>query len=89
MYVAAAVGDPVDRRVWPPEGVCHVAAVPEVAVSTCPVVGAVAALTATVVVAEFNPFAAVAAPAVSPAAVPVRFVATPDEGVPNAPPGAT
>lgn len=36
------------------EGVCQVAAVPEVAVSTCPEVGAVAALTLTVVVALFN-----------------------------------
>lgn len=40
----------------PPEvaGVCQVAAVELVAVSTCPEVGAVAALTLTVVVALFN-----------------------------------
>lgn len=38
----------------PPDGVCHVAVVPLVAVSTCPEVGAVAALTETVVVADFN-----------------------------------
>lgn len=36
------------------EGVCHVAAVPLVAVSTCPDDGAVAALTLTVVVALFK-----------------------------------
>ena len=35
-------------------GVCHVAAVDEVAVRTCPEDGAVAALTATVVVADFK-----------------------------------
>jgi hypothetical protein len=46
----------------PPDavGVCHVAAEPLVAVNTCPVVGAVALLTATVVVAELSPLAAVA-----------------------------
>jgi len=64
--------------------VCHVAAVPLVAVSTCPVVGAVAALTETVVVAEFKPFDVVAIPAVRPAAVPVIFVPTKEAGVPSA-----
>ena len=38
-------------------GVCQVAAVELVAVSTCPVVGAVAVETLTVVVAELRPFA--------------------------------
>ena len=52
------------------------------AVRTCPFVGAVAALTTTVVVAEVNPLAA---PAVRLAAVPDRLVAVPEEGVPNAP----
>lgn len=69
-----------------PEGVCHVAAVQLVAVSTCPLVGAVAALTSTVVVADFRAFVI---PEVSPVAVPVRFVATPDEGVPSAHPFTT
>ena len=36
------------------DGVCHVAVVLLVAVKTCPVVGAVAALTSTVVVALFK-----------------------------------
>jgi hypothetical protein len=36
----------------PPDGVCHVAAVPEVAVRTCPADGAVALLTLIVVVAD-------------------------------------
>jgi len=35
-------------------GVCQVAAVPEVAVKTCPLVGAVAVETSTVVVADFK-----------------------------------
>ena len=65
----------------PDAGVCHDAATLLPAVSTWPVVGAVAALTTTVVVAEIRPFVA---PDVSPAAVPVRLVATPDAGVPNA-----
>jgi hypothetical protein len=64
--------------------VCHVAAVPLVAVNTCPIVGAVAALTETVVVAEVNPFDVVAIPAVNPEAVPVIFVPTNDDGVPSA-----
>jgi hypothetical protein len=38
-------------------GVCHVAAVPDVAVSTCPLVGAVADDVLTVVVADFSAFA--------------------------------
>ncbi len=38
----------------PPDGVCQVAAVQDVAVRTCPEVGAVAALTLTVVVALFS-----------------------------------
>lgn len=38
----------------PAAGVCHVAAVPLVAVSTCPVVGAVAAETSTSVVADLS-----------------------------------
>ena len=73
----------------PELGVCQFAAVLLVAVSTCPVVGAVALLTTTVVVAELMPFAAVAVPAVRLAAVPVRFVAVPLEGVPSAPPFTT
>ena len=36
---------------WPPEIVCHVAAVEDVAVNTCPEDGAVAAATPTIVVA--------------------------------------
>lgn len=63
-----------------PEGVCHVAAVQLVAVSTCPDVGAVAALTSTVVVADFRAFVI---PDVSPVAVPVQFVSVPEEGVPR------
>ena len=68
--------------VQPP--VCHVAVVLLVAVSTCPFVGAVAPLTDTVVVADFNPLAAVDVPALRLAAVPVRLVATPLAGVPSA-----
>jgi hypothetical protein len=49
----------------PPLGVCQVAAVPDVAVSVCPVVGAVAAATFTTVVAEFSALAVAAASAVS------------------------
>jgi hypothetical protein len=57
-----------------PLGVCQVAAVLLVAVSTCPVVGAVDAETETVVVADFNPLDD---PAVRLAAVPVRPVPAP------------
>ena len=62
-------------------GVCHVAAVPLVAVNTCPLVGAVAELTFTVVVADFK---ALVIPEVNPVAVPVMLVPTNAEGVPNA-----
>ena len=65
-------------------GVCHVAAVLLVAVSTCPLDGAVAPLTATVVVALFKPLAAVAVPDVNPDAVPVMLVPTNADGVPRA-----
>ena len=47
------------------EGVCQVAAVPEVAVSTCPTVGAVAEETLTTVVAEFKPSVLALLPVVS------------------------
>ena len=70
----------------PPDGVCQVAAVELVAVSTCPLDGAVAPDTEIVVVALLRPFAAVAVPAVKLLAVPERLVAVPDEGVPRAPP---
>ena len=44
---------------WPPAaGACHVAAVEDVAVSTCPEDGAVAAATPTIVVAERSDAAA-------------------------------
>lgn len=43
----------------PAAGVCHVAAVPLVAVSTCPVVGAVAAETSTSVVADLSNLAVI------------------------------
>jgi len=66
--------------------VCQLAAVELVAVKTCPVVGAVAPFTTTVVVAELIPLEI---PAVNPEAVPVRFVPTPLVGVPNAPPNVT
>lgn len=50
----------------PPDvGVCQVAVEPPVAVNTCPFVGAVAADTLTVVVADFNPFAMSAVPQVA------------------------
>lgn len=58
----------------PPLGVCQVAAVLDVAVRTCPIVGAVEALTSTVVVALLRAFVI---PEVRPVAVPVRLVATP------------
>lgn len=54
---------------------------PLVAVNTCQLVGAVAALTSTVVVADFR---ALVIPEVSPVAVPVAFVATRAVGVPSA-----
>ena len=66
-------------------GVCQLAAVPLVAVRTCPAPGAVAPLTTIVVVAEFSAFAVVAIPAVKLAAVPVAFVSTIELGVPPAP----
>jgi hypothetical protein len=50
---------------------CHVAAVPLVATSTCPVVGAVALLTDTIPVADLRPLADVAV--VADAALPVVF----------------
>lgn len=62
-------------------GVCHVAAVPEVAVSTCPEVGAVAEDTFTVDVALARDCVM---PEVSEVAVPVIFVPTSAEGVPRA-----
>lgn len=46
-------------------GVCHVAAVELVAVRTCPDDGAVAELTFTTVVAEFNAFVLADVPVVS------------------------
>jgi hypothetical protein len=49
----------------PNDGVCHVAAVPDVAVRTWPTVGAGAVNTSTVVVAEFNPSAESAADTVT------------------------
>jgi len=70
----------------PPDGVCQVAVVELVAVRTWPLEGAVAALTSTVVVADFKAFVI---PDVSPVAVPVRFVAAPLEGVPRAHPFTT
>jgi hypothetical protein len=77
---AVAVGfAPVGAAV----GVAQFAAVPLVAVNTCPLVGAVEPLTATVVVAELRPLAAVAVPAVRLAAVPVAFVALSTDGVPR------
>jgi hypothetical protein len=62
-------------------GVCQFAAVQDVAVRTCPVVGAVAALTSTVVVAVFNQFVI---QEVNQAAVQVRLVATQLAGVHSA-----
>lgn len=62
-------------------GPCQVAAVPEVAVKICPVVGAVALLTFTVVEALAK---ACVMPDVKPVAVPVMLVPTRAEGVPNA-----
>ena len=53
-YVIPRPADP------PSAGVCHDAAVPELAVSTCPDAGAAAEDTTTVVVAVFSPDAAVA-----------------------------
>jgi len=67
-----------------PGTACQVAVVLDVAVSTCPELGAVAAETSTVVVADLRAFVI---PEVSPDAVPVRLVATPEAGVPSA--GAT
>lgn len=64
-----------------PPGVCHVAVVLPVAVNTCPDVGAVAALTSTVVVADLRAFVM---PEVNHVAVPVTFVITPLAGVPRA-----
>lgn len=61
------------------DGVCHVAVVPLVAVNTCQFVGAVAALTSTVVVALLRAFVI---HEVKPSAVPVQFVNTQAEGVP-------
>ena len=63
-----------------PLTVVHVAAVPLLAVRTCPDVGAVAAETSMVVVADFK---ALVMPDVNPVAVPVQFVRTPDVGVPS------
>ena len=90
--VARKVETPVPKPVTPPtatDGVAHAASVVLDAVRTCPEVGAVAADTATVVVAVFKPLltpavtANVAFPAVSPAAVPVMLVPTRAEGVPS------
>ena len=55
--VCAPVHVLVPDRLTPVAGACHVAAVPLVAVNTCPVVGAVADDTFTVVVAELSAFA--------------------------------
>lgn len=60
--------------------VCQVAVVELVAVSTCQLDGAVAALTSTVVVALFR---ALVIPDVNPVAVPVQLVNTQAEGVPR------
>lgn len=65
----------------PPEGVCQVAAVEDVAVNTCPEDGAVAALTLTVVVALLS---APAYPVVFWLSVGnVQFVSVPLAGVPS------
>ena len=61
--------------VHPDAGVCQVAVVEFVAVRTCPVEGAVAPLTDTVVVADFSQLVI---PEVNPVAVPVRLVPTQD-----------
>ena len=68
----------------PEATVCQVAVVELVATNACPLLGAVAAETETVVVALLMPSAAVAWPAVRLAAVPVMFVPTNDDGVPSA-----
>ena len=62
--------------VTPPSaaGVCHVAVVLLVAVSTWPELGAVAALTLTVVVADFNAFAMSAVPHVAAFKLDTRVV---------------
>lgn len=60
---------------------CHVAVVDDVATSDWSAAGAVAALTSTVVVADFSAFVI---PEVNPVAVPVKFVATQEAGVPRA-----
>lgn len=65
----------------PPDGVCHVATVPLVAVNTCPFVGAVAALTDTVVVALFRASAYQVVFWLSVGKV--QFVRVPDVGVPS------
>jgi hypothetical protein len=70
--------------VGPPPAVCQVAAESPVAVNTCPVVGAVAEETLTVVVALLRALVSVDMPAVRDAAVPVALVATRADGVPNA-----
>jgi len=64
----------------PLAAVCHVAAVPDVAVNTWPTVGAAPTDVFTSVVALFSAFAL---PEVNPVAVPVRLVATPLKGVPR------
>jgi hypothetical protein len=55
---------PVSAVIPPEDGVAQPAAVPDVAVNTCPDVGAVAPLTTMVVVALLRAFAAVAVVAV-------------------------
>lgn len=65
----------------PPVGVSQSAALGPVAVKTCPAVGAVADDTETVVVADLRPFAIAA---VKLFAVPVAFVRTIADGVPQA-----
>jgi hypothetical protein len=94
VYVNAVVTSELDnvtapvlvlKLVTPPElGVCQVAAVPPVAVNTCPDVGAVAELTLTIVVAEFNASDFADLPVVSWFSVGnVQFVKVPLVGVPN------
>lgn len=64
----------------PVVGVCHVAVVEDVAVSTWPVEGAVAAATSMLVVADLS---ALVDPEVNPLPVPVMFVPTRVDGVPR------
>ena len=67
----------------PDDAFCHEAEVPLMAVKTCPTVGAVAAETTTVVVAEIKPFAAVASAAV-PVVSAALFGISPETSARNA-----